>query len=101
VRRTYPQLCVEIHFTPYAKIQPRSARGGVFHQSTTVITTTRVLILFLRTISCENCCACEKVLLTIAIATVPDILSRAYLHSVFRACGLYTFLKNEYSTLAV
>ena len=55
----------------------------------------------LRTISCESCCACEKVSCTIALTTVPNILNRAYFHSVSRACGLYTFLKNEYSTLAV
>jgi hypothetical protein len=59
-QRTYPQLRVEIHRTRDARFRPWASRGDVFHESTSIITTTRVQILFLEFIFCEICCGCEK-----------------------------------------
>jgi hypothetical protein len=61
----------------------------------------KVPILFFAFIFCEICCGCEKDRCSTVATAFPDILSRRYFHSAARACGLYTLLKNEYSTLAV
>jgi hypothetical protein len=58
-------------------------------------------LLFLRCISCNDCCGCEKDRFATPATAFPDIRSRGYFHSVPRPGGLYTLPKNEYSTLAV
>src|SRR5512140_2473102 len=54
-----------------------------------------------RIIFCEICCGCEKDRFSTVATALTDILSCGYFHSVRSPCGLYTLLKNEYSTLAV
>jgi hypothetical protein len=41
-QRLYPQLRVEIHPTGHAKFPPWASRSDVIHQSTGVITTTKL-----------------------------------------------------------
>jgi hypothetical protein len=41
-QRPYPQLRVEIHPTGHAKFPPWASRGDVIHESTGIITTTRL-----------------------------------------------------------
>jgi hypothetical protein len=58
-------------------------------------------LIFQETAPIKTVVVVKKTALEQRNQALPNILKSRHFHSVERACGLYTLLKNEYSTLAV
>src|SRR5215469_3321791 len=99
-RSRFPKMRETIHGCVSPKTRANRPAFGVFHQSTTLITTTNYTGLFLRDSCCEESVLVKKVLPLGKSGPIRKSSTRVISTILCATCALYTWRKNEYSTLA-